>query len=222
MLDHIHAREKRARLTHEILAGFEPHTNRMRTVGIELMHTCRKLCAKLLDVCCDIVGLVRHLEAATKVNECDIRERLCDIEEEISPLQEHIGIENVATGVHVESVHVNAVRCNNTKHVTHLMNRDAELRINMSRADALVTTRHDMRVNAQTHRHTSAVLMAELFKYRDRVDVDVHAIGNSLAHFIKRHHVGRVENFVGCEASMQAKLDFLNRHRVESSAELLH
>ncbi len=86
MLHLIHTHQQHPGLAHQELARFEPDLYWCRAFRIETGQSFTELLAQVLDVGTDVVGLVRHLEAATEIKEGDARKGSRDLQDDLGPL----------------------------------------------------------------------------------------------------------------------------------------
>ncbi len=91
----------------------------------------------------------------------------------------------------------------------------------MSRGYFMVSTCHNMRVDAYTHRNICPVLVPELLQDGYVIDVDPHSQFNRFINLLHGDTIGGVKNFLRLKTSFQSKRYLLYRYRIQSRSQSL-
>ena len=123
--------------------------------------------------------------------------------------------------MHMHPVDVHARVFYNTQHVRHLVNADAKLRVDMTYRNIGISTRHNMRVDADTNRHRW-MRRAKLLQHSKVVYVDLYAKRRYFFNFCKRNTIGSIDDFFWWHSGFKTKLHFLYGYGVQSCAQVMH
>src|SRR5690606_7895705 len=129
-------------------------------------------------------------------------------------------IENIGTGMHMQPDDINVVGLYHTLDVTHQVNANSKLGIDMSSLNMGITTGQNMRVNPDST-GLVPVMLAELLQHVNIINVDEDPLLHHLLNFFKRNTVRCIENILGGNAAPAGKIYLIAGNSIDRSAKLM-
>ena len=124
--------------------------------------------------------------------------------------------------MHVNTGNIKIGAFNNALNVAKLVNGNTKLTVYMAGGDFIITTRHYMRIKADTYRISIAKPVAKLFQNRNIIYINVYAKFFYFYYLFKVYTIGSVQNMVLIKARHQAKFYFIYTYAVKRGTNRLY